>query len=239
MERLFRCAVSVAAGYCLILSTQVDTAINTVVHRVHDSGGLSSLLGVSQSGSGSETSNALTASEAAAGWMLLFDGHSLTGWQPSGQATWTAEEGVIRSRGQVSGYLRTARTFDNFELKTEFLADKTMNSAVFVRCPADLKTNVSPRTCYEVNIFDPHELWPTGSVNDVQSVLPNRIDTAGKWNLYEIVLNGGRIMVKLNGHQTVDASDNRFSSGTIALQANGPGSSGGVINFRNIKIRPL
>jgi hypothetical protein len=183
--------------------------------------------------------NSLTSDEAAAGWTLLFDGRSLTGWQPSGQATWAAEDGVIKSTGQASGYLRTLKTFQDFELKAEFWADKTMNSAIFVRCPSDLKAGVSPRSCYEVNIFDPHELWPTGSVNEIQTVLPNRIDTAGKWNLYEIALNGGRIVVKLNGKTTVDAQDTRFTSGTIALQANGPGSAGGVINFRNIKIRPL
>jgi hypothetical protein len=139
----------------------------------------------------------------------------------------------------VSGYLRSARSFQDFELKAEFWADRTMNSAIFVRCPADLKANVSPRTCYEVNIYDPHELWPTGSVNEVQTVLPNRIDTAGKWNQYEIALTGSRIIVRLNGATTVDARDERFAGGTIALQANGPGSGGGVINFRNIKIRPI
>lgn len=113
-----------------------------------------------------------------------------------------------------------------------------MNSAIFVRCPSDLKASISPRACYEVNIYDPHELWPTGSVNDVQSVLPDRIATAGRWNQYEIALEGASIRVKLNGRTTVDARDSRFASGPIALQANGPGSGGGRIRFRNLKIRP-
>ena len=190
----------------------------------------------SQAGSGQ---NSLTAGEAASGWILLFDGRTLAGWESTGKAMWTAEEGVIRSRGDVPGYLRTTKTFQNFELKAEFWADETMNSAIFVRCPSDPKLNVSPRTCYEVNIYDPHELWPTGSVNEIQTTLPTRIPTAARWNQYEITLDGTRIMVKLNGKTTVDAKDDRFTSGTIALQANGPGGKGGVINFRNIKIRPL
>jgi hypothetical protein len=187
----------------------------------------------------STTNNVLTAAEKAAGWSLLFDGRSLEGWQQTGQATWAAAEGLVTSRGQTSGYLRTTGTFQDFELHAEFWADKTMNSAIFVRCPTDVKANISPRTCYEVNIYDPHELWPTGSVNEVQSTLPNRIETAGKWNQYEITLEGNRIIVKLNGKTTVDARDDRFGSGTIALQANGPGSGGGVIHFRNIRIRPI
>jgi hypothetical protein len=128
-----------------------------------------------QATAGGNPNNVLTPNESKAGWQMLFDGRSLTGWQSSGQATWTVEEGAIRSTGQVSGYLRTTKTFENFELSADFLADETMNSAIFVRCPADLKANVSPRTCYEVNIFDPHELFPTGSVLDVHSTLPTRI----------------------------------------------------------------
>jgi hypothetical protein len=192
-----------------------------------------------QATAGGNPNNVLTPNESKAGWQMLFDGRTLTGWQSSGQATWTVEEGAIRSTGQVSGYLRTTETFENFELSADFLADETMNSAIFVRCPADLKANVSPRTCYEVNIFDPHELFPTGSVLDVHSTLPTRIPTAGKWNHYDIALNGSHIVVKLNGSTTVDAHDDRFKAGTIALQANGPGSKGGAINFRNIKIRLL
>jgi Domain of Unknown Function (DUF1080) len=225
------CAASVITLFCLALSadSQSPKPFRELIGNAR----------ASQAATGGTATNSLTSAEAAAGWEMLFDGRSLTGWQPSGQATWTAEDGVIKSTGQASGYLRTVKTFQNFELKAEFLADKTMNSAIFVRCPSDLKAGVSPRSCYEVNIFDPHELWPTGSVNEVQTTLPNRIDTAGKWNLYEITLDGGHIVVKLNGKTTVDAQDSRFTNGTIALQANGPGSAGGVINFRNIKIRPL
>jgi hypothetical protein len=180
--------------------------------------------------------NVLSPADAAAGWVLLFDGRTLAGWEKSGDAPWSVEGGAIVTSGTASGYLRTARTFQGFELKAEFNADETMNSAIFVRCP--VTGSVSPRTCYEVNIYDPHERFPTGSVNDVQSVLPDRPQTAGKWNSYEIALIGNHIQVKLNGKTTVDARDDRFQAGVIALQANGPGSRGGTIRFRNIKIRP-
>lgn len=187
----------------------------------------------------STAANALTPAERAAGWTLLFDGRSLAGWQPSGEAVWSVEDGMIISRGKAPGILRTITTYQNFELKADFWADDTMNSAIFVRCPSELKTDLSSKTCYEVNIYDPHASWPTGSVNEVQTTLPDRIQTAGKWNSYEIRLEGSRIAVKLNGKTTVDARNDLFSSGTIALQANGPGSAGGAIRFRNIRIRPM
>ena len=130
-----------------------------------------------------------------------------------------------------AGDLRTITTYQNFELKADFWADDTMNSAIFVRCPSELKTDLSSKTCYEVNIYDPHASWPTGSVNEVQTTLPERIQTAGKWNWYEIMLEGSRIAVKLNGKTTVDARNDLFTSGTIALQANGPGSGAGRSGF--------
>ena len=49
--------------------------------------------------------------------------------------------------------------------------------------------------------------------------------------LIQIMLEGSRIAVKLNGKTTVDARNDQFTSGTIALQANGPGSAGGAIGF--------
>jgi hypothetical protein len=183
--------------------------------------------------------NALTPAERAAGWTLLFDGRSLAGWQPSEQAVWSVEDGMIISRGKAPGILRTIATYQNFELKADFWADDTMNSGIFVRCPSDLNTSLSSKVCYEVNIYDPHASWPTGSVNEVQTTLPERMQTAGKWNSYEIMLEGSRIVIKLNGKITVDARNDLFTSGTIALQANGPGSAGGAIRFRNIRIRPM
>jgi hypothetical protein len=188
---------------------------------------------------GGNAANALTPAERSAGWTLLFDGRSLAGWRPSGEALWSVEDGMIISRGKTPGILRTINTYQNFELKADFWADDTMNSGIFVRCPADLNASPSSKVCYEVNIYDPHASWPTGSVNEVQTTLPERIQTAGKWNSYEIMLEGSRIVVTLNGKTTVDARNNLFTSGTIALQANGPGSAGGAIRFRNIRIRPI
>jgi len=190
-------------------------------------------------GAGGNAANTLTPAERAAGWTLLFDGRSLAGWQTTEQAVWSVEDGMIISRGKAPGNLRTIATYQNFELKADFWADDTMNSGIFVRCPSDPNASLSSKVCYEVNIYDPHASWPTGSVNEVQTTLPERIQTAGKWNSYEITLEGSRIVIKLNGKTTVDARNDLFTSGTIALQANGPGSAGGAIRFRNIRIRPI
>jgi len=231
-----RCAAALVAVFSFSLPVQIQSS-NPVFSGPRDT--RSAARFQTPVVAGGSAANALTPAERAAGWTLLFDGRSLTGWQPSGQAVWSVEDGMIVSRGKEPGILRTITTYQNFELKADFWADDTMNSAIFVRCPSELKTDLSSKTCYEVNIYDPHASWPTGSVNEVQTTLPERIQTAGKWNSYEIMLEGSRIAVKLNGKTTVDARNDLFTSGTIALQANGPGSAGGAIRFRNIRIRPM
>jgi hypothetical protein len=56
----------------------------------------------------------------------------------------------------------------------------------------------------------------------------------GKWNRYEIKAEGSRIVVHLNGTLVADLDDDTHASGPIAFQNNG-----GLIRFRNIRIRPL
>ena len=58
--------------------------------------------------------------------------------------------------------------------------------------------------------------------------------TEEKWNNYEITAQGNRIVVRLNDIVTADAELDAHQSGPIAFQLNG-----GLIRFRNIRIRPL
>ena len=38
------------------------------------------------------------------------------------------------------------------------------NSGVFIRCPAE--GPITQGNAFEVNIYDPHDSWPTGSINE-------------------------------------------------------------------------
>ena len=65
---------------------------------------------------------------------------------------------------------------------------------------------------------------------------------AGKWNVYEIIAQGPKFTVTLNGQKTVDgAQDAKFANGRIALQ-HGLGlkdNDRGVVKFRKVEIKPL
>ena len=186
-----------------------------------------------QSPAGGAT-NTLSAAESAAGWALLFDGRSLSGWSPTGDVDWKVEDGTITAT-KGSGYLVTPRPYGNFEFKTDFWIDSAANSGVFFRCGTG---NPGAMTCYEANIFDAHAMWPTGSINNLKTSLPDKPNTVGKWNTFEIAANGNHLVIKVNGRTTVDVQDQRLANGPIALQEGGAGAAG-LVRFRNVKVRPL
>jgi len=177
--------------------------------------------------------NSLSASEKADGWILLFDGRTLTDWSPTGNVDWKVEDGTITATMGV-GFLATTRPFGNFEFKTDFWIDKTANSGVFFRCG---QGNPGGMNCYEANMFDSHDRFPTGSINNVKTSLPDRPETVGKWNTFEVLADGSHLIVKVNGRTTVDAQDMKLASGTVALQQGGANAVG-TVRFRNVKIRP-
>ena len=183
---------------------------------------------------GQASNNTLSPVESKAGWTLLFDGRSLTSFAPTGEADWKVEDGTITATKGV-GFLVTKQMYGNFELKAEFWPDKSVNSGIFIRCDQGTPTAV---LCYEVNIFDAHAEFPTGSINNVKTVLPARPNTTEKWNTFEVTAEGNHLVLKLNGKTTVDARDDRRASGTIALQEGGANASG-VVRFRNVKVRPI
>lgn len=177
--------------------------------------------------------NSVTSNETADGWVLLFDGSSLAGWAPRLDGQWEVVDGTIDAVPDAGrGFLVTTAHYANFQLAVDFWIDDTANSGIFLRSPAE--GAISQGNAFEVNIFDPHETWPTGSINEVAKIqtVPQ---TAGQWNTFEITADGDHLVVQLNGETTVDANSDRHQSGPIALQYNGSGQ----VRFRNIKIKAL
>jgi creatinine amidohydrolase len=176
------------------------------------------------------------------GWRSLTDGKTLAGWTTVGDVRWTVVDGAFsanpstQSQQPLQGFLRTTETFGDFDLRAEFWADHNANSGLFIRCGTPARPG-SLGTCYEINVSDDHAVSPTGSIVGVHSTLPHRVNSMGKWSLFEVTAEGDHLIVKVNGEVTVDAHDGKFSSGAIGLQAGGPNGPG-LIKYRNIRIRP-
>jgi hypothetical protein len=118
-------------------------------------------------------------------------------------------------------------------LHVEFWIDDKANSGVFLRCPPT--GDITSANAYEVNIFDPHDKWPSGSINEIAKAKSAQ-KTVGQWNTYDLTADGDHLVIKLNGNVTVDVRDSKHPRGTIALQ-NLKGE--GDVRFRNVKLKPL
>ena len=172
------------------------------------------------------------ASAQGGGWTTLFDGSSLDGWRVLGDANWELADGA-ESANSGGGFLVSEQSYGDFELTLEFWVDEPANSGVFIRC-ADPQS-VNDRNCYEVNIYDkrPDQTYRTGGI--VHLAAPSSvINSGGQWNAYEITAQGSRLVVVLNGTQTVDTTDEQFAGGPFALQY-----GAGTVRFRNVRVRTL
>ncbi len=81
--------------------------------------------------------NTLTPEERAAGWKLLFDGHSFQGWRDPAKQNppndgWSIEDGALRTRPnpKIKDDLITEELFENFELTFEWRVDPGHNGGV-------------------------------------------------------------------------------------------------------------
>lgn len=172
-----------------------------------------------------------------AGWVTLIEGDKgLENWTRIGDANWRGVDGAIQAdkrTGKASSHLLSRNAYKDFRIYAEFWADETANSGIFIRCIDPKK--VGANTCYEINIYDqrPDPSYGTGAIVDFAKVSPMP-RAAGRWNTFEITAQGTRLIVKMNGQQTVDINDSKFGSGPITLQY-----AGGVIKFRKVAIKPL
>src|ERR1039457_6606838 len=71
------------------------------------------------------------------GWVNLFNGKNLAGWEEhSGKAKYTVEDDVLTGEsvsGTGNSFLCTTQTFENFEFEAEFKCDALLNSGVQIR----------------------------------------------------------------------------------------------------------
>ena len=168
-----------------------------------------------------------------AGWVKLFDGQSLDNWNAIGDANWRLIDGIVEA-DKGNGFLVSKGTYTDFEIRAEFWVDSKANSGIFIRCTDPDK--VTATNAYEVNIYDerPDPSYGTGAIVNVAKVSPMP-KAADKWNVYEIIAEGPKFTVTLNGQRTVDgAEDKQHASGRIALQY-----ASGLVRFRSVLIKPL
>jgi hypothetical protein len=176
------------------------------------------------------------AASQEAGWITLFDGKTLDGWDQVGESNWRVEDGAIvvdKMAGKDAGYLVSKKPYKNFTIRVEFMPSDDANSGIYFRCLDPKK--ITDRTCYEANIFDQRQdpSYGTGAITRYIEVNPMP-KAAGKWNTYEVTAKGRDVTVVLNGQTTATLRNGMFDEGPVALQ-----HGAGAIKFRKVEIKPL
>ncbi len=204
----------------------------------------------------------LTPAEGAAGWRLLFDGKTTTGWRgfkmdsmPSG---WKAVGGTL-ARMAPAGDIMTREKFRDFELTLEWNVAPGGNSGIFYRASED--DDAIYWTAPEMQVLDDAKhpdgqsrLTAAGSDYGLYPSPPGVVKPAGEWNRVRIVVKGSHVEHWLNGVKVVEyelgspgweakvkaskfATHPRYgrnAEGYIGLQDHGD-----RVAYRNIKIRVL
>jgi len=170
---------------------------------------------------------ALSANE----WVSLFDGKTLAGWTSHTDINWTVQDETITADSGPVGLLLTDQKYENYELKLEFKAAIGSNSGIFLNTEPQVKDEATD--CYEINIADPTNAFPTGSV--VKHVKIEGKGEKDDWRSYHLIVNQGVVTVTLDGDKLYEYVANpRRPAGFIGLQKNK-----GRIAFRNIFIKEL
>jgi hypothetical protein len=171
------------------------------------------------------------------GWIALFDGHSLSGWNPEQGAKWRASSGILIGDAGNDGWLRSQRQFTNFLLKIDYRNSPKGNSGIFLRATkeSNLADPSNPAGSYELQINNEDKKWATGSIeNFIQRLVPVN-PAPNQWHSYDVEVRGDHVMATLDGTKVLDGHDSKFKTGYIGLQHH----KDNKIEFRNIKIKPL
>jgi hypothetical protein len=183
----------------------------------------------------------LAPDEEREGFMPLFNGKDLDGWEIIGDAeAWQVKDGVIVCTGKGGGWLKSRWEFDDFIFRVEWRLKKGGNSGVFFRAQPVADPWVHG---FEVQILDDGGQIGKTNCGAIYGVLAPKTNPvkAGEWNAYEIRAIGDRVQVFFNGElvHDVDVSQvpelaNRPKRGYIGLQ-----NHGDYVEFRNPRIKEV
>ncbi|MBM3980243.1 MAG: DUF1080 domain-containing protein [Planctomycetes bacterium] len=197
------------------------------------------------------------------GFKPLFDGKTLDGWTNVNchPDTFFVKNGEIVTTGEPTGFLRSAKQYENFVLEFEWMhveKVKMANSGLFVWGDPLPGVGTPYTRGIEVQVlinFAPKDGWAT-SHGDIFSIhgarckpdrvhpvnpkmercLPseNRVKGGGEWNHYKVTANDGTIKLAVNGKEVSGVSQSNPRKGYLALE-----SEGAECHFKNIKIKEL
>jgi type 1 glutamine amidotransferase len=178
------------------------------------------------------------------GYTTLYDG-ATTGWSQAGPGGFSNSNGTLTSSGGLGMLWYSTKEFRSYSLKLDWTMPGDDNSGVLLGFPAGNDPDAALSNGYEVQIdaTDTPDKT-TGAVYGFKSAdIPARdaaLNPPGEWNTYELLVEGERLQVFLNGVKINDFTNadpvRSLSSGYIGIQNHGTGDD---VSFRNVRIKEL
>ncbi len=180
------------------------------------------------------------------GWVSLFDGKSLAGWKVAeNPKSFSVQDGQIVVNGDRAHMFYVGpvakHDFKDFALKVELMTTPGSNSGIYFH--TKYQESDWPSVGYEVQVNQTHgDPKKSSGLYGVKDVFEAPAKD-NEWYTQEIIVQGKRIITKVNGKTLVDYTepddvqgDRKLSRGTFAIQAHDPNSK---VLIRSIKVKPM
>jgi hypothetical protein len=201
------------------------------------------------------------------GFVPMFNGKDLSGWETKGCPWWKAVDGVLTAESTTNAPLATNNhllwkggTPGDFELRTEFRLSKGANSGIQLRCEpvidrdSGYQADMNGGGNYVGFIYHPkmHLIGGRGekvtiaadgkktSQRFADSATLQKLYKVEDWNSYRIICKGQEITLYLNGvlaTQVVDLRPDTPRLGNLTLQLHKGPPM--KIEYRNVRIKEL
>jgi hypothetical protein len=177
--------------------------------------------------------NTLTDAEKAAGWVLLFDGKTSTGWRSSKgpdfpQEGWSVIDGMFHTvstggkESAAAGDIITTKAYKQFEVSVDFKLTKGANSGLKYYVQPQLNKGAGSSFGLEFQMLDDEnhpdaKLGRDGnrtiaSLYDLITAKNKKPNPIGQWNTAYVITKGSKVEHWLNGSLVVsyDRSTDEF-----------------------------
>ncbi|MCH2609944.1 MAG: DUF1080 domain-containing protein [Pirellulales bacterium] len=198
-----------------------------------------------------EATDILRESADDKGFVSIFNGKDLSGWQGA-TASYDVVDGAIQCRKGTGGNLFTEKEYSDFVVRLEIKTPPAGNNGLAIRYPG--KGNPAFDGMTELQVLDveyPGKLAPYQFHGSAYSMVPAHrgyLYPAGHWNYQEVTVVGSKIKVELNGSVILDCDLADVTDEAKIKQHPGKDLKSGFfgfaghndpVQFRNITIKEL
>ncbi|MEX2263430.1 MAG: DUF1080 domain-containing protein [Bryobacteraceae bacterium] len=180
------------------------------------------------------------------GFVSLFDGTSLSGWniREGPESAFYVRDGAIavHEGSNFPTWLSSEKQYENFDFRGEFFIKGWMNSGIFLHAPEHGRNTWIGM---KINLFQKRdEKMLAESVGSIFPLVPPKtvnVRNQGEWNSFRILMDWPRLAVWINGESVQDLDVESVPDLRYRLRRGYLGfeSLSYPIRFRNLRVKEL